>query len=79
MRGGVGRAWQEQAASDGGSEEALRAQRRARVVEAPRFLRVEELPREVVERLLPLLPARTLLRARVVCRCGPVGLARVEG
>jgi len=33
---------------------------------------VVELPREVVlAKLLPLLPARTLLRARVVCRCGP--------
>ena len=39
------------------------------MVEAPRFLRVVELPREVVEKVLPLLPARTLLRARVVCRC----------
>ena len=30
-----------------------------------------ELPREVVERLLPLLPACTVLRAGAVCRCGP--------
>jgi len=34
--------------------------------------KVVELPREVVvEKLLPLLPASALLRARVVCRYGP--------
>ena len=65
----MGRAGREQtaAAGDGGSEGA----RAARVVEPPSFLRVVELPREVVEKVLPLLPARVLLRARVVCRCGP--------
>ena len=56
---------------DGGSEEARAAKRAARVVEAPCYPRVVELPREVVEKLLPLVPACTLLRARTVCRCGP--------
>ena len=55
----------------GGGEGARAAKRATRVVEVPRFLRVVELPREVVEKLLPLLPARAVLRARVVCRCGP--------
>ena len=37
---------------------------------AKRPVKVVELPREVLlERLLPLLPACTLLRARTVCRC----------
>ena len=40
-------------------------------MEPPCSLRVVELPREVMETVLPLLPACTLLRARTVCRCGP--------
>jgi len=36
-----------------------------------RPVKVVELPKELVEKLLPLLPARAVLRARVVCRCGP--------
>ena len=56
---------------DGRSEGARAAKRVTRVVEPPCFLRVVELSREVVEKLLPLLPACTLLRARVVCWCGP--------
>jgi len=31
---------------------------------------VRELPWDVLEYVLPLLPARALLRARAVCRCG---------
>ena len=36
--------------------------------QAPALLQVAELPMEVVERMLPLLPACTLLRSRAVCR-----------
>ena len=66
-----GRRRRAQAAAHEGREEARTAGQAARVVEAPRFLRVVELPREVVEKVLPLVAACTLLRARVVCRCGP--------
>ena len=51
---------------DGGSEEARAAKRGAMMVEAPCYPRVVELPREVVEKLLPLVPACTLC-ARARC------------
>jgi len=66
----VGRTRRAQATALKERQEARAPERPARVVEAPHFLRVVELPREVVEMVLPLLPACTLLRARVVCRCG---------
>ena len=63
VSGTVGRTRQARAARGGASGGARPT--------AKGTVQVVELPREGVERLRPLLPARAVLRARVVCRCGP--------
>ena len=77
-RGGVERARQDLAAAHGRSEGARTSRRATRVTEPERCLRVVELPREVVEKVLALLRAGVqsgwrcgVFGARVVCRCGP--------
>ena len=48
---------------------AIRQEAPATEVRMPAHNKVPALPVEVVERVLPLVPACTLLRARAVCRC----------